>query len=112
MQERPFDYPGSQSEEHYPVAKLIGSVTEKSEDGESFTSFITYRFSKLADIVEIDEFIHDQYPAQRCQHEHDCCGHFYPGRALWGFCRELDRWSSDEEYNQTVIISQRFTCNI
>lgn len=112
MQERPFDYPGSQSEEYYEVFQQLGQFRVDAEDGESYTIYTTLLFSRLADEAEITEIIRDRFASYHCQHSYDCCGHFYPGNALWSFASRIDKYNEHEEYNQTVIVKQTFRCNV
>jgi len=111
MQERPFDYPGRHSDlPPEPTETLLGSFNTHDEDGEAYTVYAVYSFHALCDKDEIEERVHEMHPVWHCEHSFDCCANFYPSRAMWSFAAQLDRYNP--EGPQTVVVTQRFLCNI
>lgn len=85
--ERPFDYPGRHSdivapEPHQMVrAEGAGEIRLLHGDiGEYATTVRPYYVPDWWDAADIDAVVEERFKAERCQHEHDCCGHYYAGR--------------------------------
>lgn len=48
----------------------------------------------------IAEYIEEYYPSEHCQHEYDCCGHWYANRARY------------KRHGVLVVLKQSYTLNI
>lgn len=89
---------------------------DASEDASMTVEFDDYGgiqhrvFAMLApaewDRTQIAKTVEQRFPAQHCQHSHDCCGRFYPGRA------ELLGTASYANNKQIVFILITYTQNV
>lgn len=59
------------------------SHDESNEYGGAYVRYTTYSVPNNATDADLAEWVHNAFPATRCQHEYDCCGHYYAGKALW-----------------------------
>lgn len=51
--------------------------SDTTEEGdESRYTIIMLEVGDATD-AEIQEYVDDRYPSEHCQHEYDCCGHWY-----------------------------------
>lgn len=104
--ERPFDYPGSQSDVFAPEPSHLKRWTndtpkriEFGDTGEAFLNITAWSAPEfweddwINDIVKGDE----RFAGERCTHEYDCCGRFYPRRG-----RVLDISFANDEHGDTV----------
>jgi uncharacterized Ntn-hydrolase superfamily protein len=81
----------------HPVIKVqpIGTITDE-QHGESATKYF-----RCVGLVDRDWVAH-RFPGTHCQHEHDCCGHWYANQGqIVG--NEIDR---------TTIVAQSFYLNV
>jgi len=110
--EMPFDYVGGRNGDlpSEPTETLLGSFVVHDEDGEGYTVFALYRFNAMCDSKEISERVREMHPVWHCEHAHDCCAQFYPMSANWAWAENLDRFRAGA--TMTVIVEQRFLCNI
>lgn len=85
--------------------ELITVISEKSmrahnEDGdESRWDDIVLYVGKATDKF-IEEYVEERFPAEHCQHAHDCCGHWYANTA------------SFRRHGDLVLLKQSYTLNI
>jgi len=82
---------------------LMRSFVVEGDDGESYMRFMLY---KVDVNLDMDEWVRDEFPAERCQHEYDCCGRFYPDTGTW-----LDANETCED-GRLVIIKQNWRMNV
>lgn len=51
----------------------------ESDDGTSASFEFFYEFPAPRSVLEVQILVDEIYPPTRCQHEYDCCGHWYQG---------------------------------
>lgn len=56
----------------------LGTLRLNNEDGESYTMLTVFEASPGMCDKYVQESVDREFPVWRCQHAHDCCGHFYP----------------------------------
>ena len=115
--ERPFDYPGSQSDivspdpYHMVRAESCGEISVTTgEHGECVTRITPWFVPDWWDAEDIASVVADKFEAQHCYHEHDCCGHFYPGRGR--VISISDSTDDDGDRAKLVLVEVRYTLNI
>lgn len=115
--ERPFDYPDRHSDDcapdpsHMVRADNAGGIRHsEGELGEYMVMIAPYFVPDWWDSEDIARVVEEKFPAEHCQHEHDCCGHWYPGRG-----RAVDIVDTRDDNNERaklVLVRVRWTMNI
>jgi hypothetical protein len=80
----------------------LGSKTFERSDNYNgaYTQLSFWAVSPSATKEEVDEWVEDYYPSTRCQHEWDCCGHYYARRPKWR------RWGN------ILVVRQHWSQNV
>lgn len=67
------------STEAGPTQIVAHDIT--NDDGDAFTCYALWSVPSDWSFGDLEAWAHEQFPARRCQHSHDCCGHYYPRKA-------------------------------
>lgn len=115
--ERPFDYPGRHSDivspdpYHMVRAEGRGEISiVTGELGEYVTRITPWFAPDWWTAEDIASVVADKFEAERCYHEHDCCGHYYAGRG-----RVISITDSTDDLglsSKLVLVEVRYTQNI
>lgn len=65
-----------------PIIEVIASQSFSSSDEDGYEGrydTVVIRVGKMTD-DELEEEVLDRYPPEHCQHEYDCCAHWYQNR--------------------------------
>lgn len=65
--------------------------------------------SKTSD-ADIEAWIDECFPAERCMHAHDCCGNRYHSRAHWSV--HVDVRDAMNNGTKVIVLSRRWIINI
>ena len=82
---------------------LITRWTHEQDEGTEYTVWTVLQVPTDWTDDIMAEYVADRFAGERCEHEHDCCGHFY-GRP--GF------WSWHDARAGFALVSQTFYKNI
>lgn len=94
-----------------PRLKIITTSQTEDEDdgyGGGYTRYIIAEVPKGLTDEQIAELVREEFPGTRCEHEHDCCGHYYASTATW--MRGQLGWNP--EGSSTVLIEQGWSQNV
>jgi len=70
---------------------------------------VWYAPSKTSD-ADIEAWIDECFPAERCTHDFDCCGNRYHRRAKWSV--HLDVRDAEGNGNKVIVLSRSWIINI
>lgn len=76
-------------------------------DGDEFTRYHVLNVPADWSEDDVRAWADEEFPARRCQHAHDCCGHFYPRKASVTLVTD---GSFADTYE--VLVRQRWVANI
>lgn len=89
------------------IPKQLFTQDVPNPDGDAFTRYRLWSVPSDWSYGDVSAWAHEEFPAQRCQHAHDCCGHYYPRKA------RITVVSGEEATNVAVImVRQRYVANI
>jgi len=91
-------------EAHNKRPKFINIGKTVAHDGETYVVYTEVRFPDgLPPKDDLEAFVQKRFPAERCQHSHDCCGNYYPYSG--------DLIHTDDIYNR-IVVTQSFHLNV
>lgn len=101
--------------------RIIDHFHEEHDDdgsGGSYTQYIVCEVPFQWSDEQIGEWVREEFPARHCQHEHDCCGQYYPGNAEWAKA-DVDAWrrplreqDGDEQPPLKLLVCQGYSQNV
>lgn len=76
----------------------------------AYTRYVICKIDPGADTAEINDWVADTFHATHCQHEYDCCGHYYASSARWSLCtRGKDVREGDDKL---ILVTQNWSQNV
>ena len=109
--ERPFDYPGSQSDSFSPDPSHLTELARLTEnlDDQGQGHFLHRMVCQCPTYWSDDEVtavVRDEYPEERCHHEYDCCGQYYGRTATWVDLKE------ERDGYRLILVNYSFVQNV
>lgn len=87
--------------------RRLTSASNADWDSDDYTHWIIASVPNWWTDAEIAEIVDAVFPATRCTHEGDCCGHYYARKAQWA-----PHPARVDSTDRAIIISQRYVPNI
>ena len=91
-----------------PTGKVLFMRQLYADDGESYTTYRLCHVPSDWDHNRVDSWVLTRFPAERCQHSHDCCGNYYARSAKWS----LVNGGAYGDGVREILVRQAHVCNI
>lgn len=82
---------------------FITFFRQENDEGTSYTDWWVLEVPEGWSDDDVADYVDDRFARERCEHEHDCCGHYYAQRGIWSW---------HDRRARKIVISQSYNRNI